>query len=407
MDDRPLMFDEGETLSYGGLLEYANARKAERPVLKPRGISDFLKSFISSVANGEDVTLLDAGMTEAEISATGVPDPDKTWPAGKSRAFESAGELVGAFMESPSRISLFTSGTSGAPKMVSHTVRSLSRGLRRGAKHAGDVWGFAHSPTHMAGLQVLIQILANENRAANLFRKPEAFISDAFDSFGITHISASPTFYRMLLASGRAHPSVRRVTLGGERSGRGLHAALLGIFPNARINNVYASTECGSLLCSSGEFFFVPEDLRGLIKIDGRELLVHSSLLGASSGLEADGGFYRTGDMVEWEPGGARFRFVSREGSSANVGGYKVDMEEVEDAIRRMPEVSDAAVRAVKNSVTGAMLCADVKPAPGARVDIPGLRAFLAKSLQPFKIPRIIRFVDEIESTGTGKKKRR
>ena len=64
------------------------------------------------------------------------------------------------------------------------------------------------------------------------------------------------------------------------------------------------------------------------------------------------------------------------------------------------------AVYGQKNSVIGNILCADIKLAKGAFLDIPQIRNFLADKLQPFKIPRKITFVESLKQTATGKLKR-
>ena len=81
-------------------------------------------------------------------------------------------------------------------------------------------------------------------------------------------------------------------------------------------------------------------------------------------------------------------------------------LKEVEDALRSMPEVADALAFGQKNSVLGNILCADIKLKEGAQADVARIRNFLADKLQPFKIPRKIRFVVSMESTATGKIKR-
>ena len=78
-------------------------------------------------------------------------------------------------------------------------------------------------------------------------------------------------------------------------------------------------------------------------------------------------------------------------------------MEEVEDEIRRIEEVSDTRVWSRKNSILGNILCADVKLHIGKSIEESEIRKRLTQKLQNFKIPRKINFVEEISSTKTGK----
>ena len=75
---------------------------------------------------------------------------------------------------------------------------------------------------------------------------------------------------------------------------------------------------------------------------------------------------------------------------------------EVESVLEEHPEVMRARVYGRKNSVLGQVLCAEViaRGAPPAEAD---LREFAGAQLQPFKVPRMIRFVDQIAATRTGK----
>ena len=106
------------------------------------------------------------------------------------------------------------------------------------------------------------------------------------------------------------------------------------VFPKAKLNNVYASTEAGSLLRAKGDIFQIPTRYIELIKIDNNELIIHEDLMGSSDSLSlTNEGWYRTGDLVELTEAG--FRFVSRKSEMINVGGYKVNPAEVEEVIKK------------------------------------------------------------------------
>ena len=188
--------------------------------------------------------------------------------------FDNIGGLIEAVFSSQSQITIFTSGTTGQPKEVVHTVQSLSRSVRRGDKYRDSIWAFAYNPTHMAGLQVFFQAFGNGNTIVNVFNSSRDEVFAAIDAQGITHISATPTFYRLLLPCDHVCPTMRRVTLGGEKSDRQLYDSIGCIFPNAKINNVYASTEAGSLFAARGDAFRIPPELKDKFKeVDG-ELLI-------------------------------------------------------------------------------------------------------------------------------------
>ena len=63
-------------------------------------------------------------------------------------------EVVGAVQNSKPEITIFTSGTTGQPKKVVHSIATLTRSVRLGDRYKGQIWAYAYNPTHMAGLQV-------------------------------------------------------------------------------------------------------------------------------------------------------------------------------------------------------------------------------------------------------------
>lgn len=302
------------------------------------------------------------------------------------------------------RITLFTSGTTGKPKRISHTFASIVRYVKRSERHAKDIWGFAYNPTHMAGLQVFFQALLNVNTIVRLFALSRNEIYDLIDEFGITNISATPTFYRLLLPpDNKTHESVLRLTSGGEKFDEHTQQELLAVFPHAKLINVYASTEAGTLFAAKGDIFEIAETQKDLFKVVDGELYIHKSLLGESESINLDDGWYQTGDLVAIESSEPlRFRFVSRKHEMINVGGYKVNPLEIERMIREYPGVDDVVVFARGNKILGNIICCHVV-ATNVTISEKDLRHFLSEKLQEFKIPRIIKFVDKLDMTRTGK----
>lgn len=393
------LIDKNEFYSYEELLNEINNSTNYYPYLQTESLYDFWINFIKAIAAGKEITLIDSDITD-------IIQKEKSKKNVKiSLHFNCLSELINACFNSHSLITIFTSGTTGQPKKIDHNIKNLARSVRIGEKYVNQIWGFAYNPTHMAGIQVFLQAFANLNPLINIFNQPREGIYKVIEEYGITHISATPTFYRLLMPFEKEFTNVQRITFGGEKSDENLYENIRRIFPNAKINNIYASTEAGFLFVSKGENFIIPENIRDKIKIIDNELLVHYSLLGSSDNLKLDNEYYHTGDLIEWvnyEKG--EFKFKSRKNELINIGGYKVNPNEVEEALEKMTEIKQAIVYGKKNSVLGNVLCADiVLNKPITEIDI---RNNLSKILQDFKIPRRIRFIDEIELTRTGKIKR-
>ncbi|MGX1807185.1 (2,3-dihydroxybenzoyl)adenylate synthase [Nocardia sp. NPDC055321] len=114
-------------------------------------------------------------------------------------------------------------------------------------------------------------------------------------------------------------------------------------------------------------------------------------------------GFYRTGDLVRVLPNG-QVVFEGRVKDQINRGGEKIAAEEVENHILAHEQVLDVAVVGLPDSLLGERSCAFVRVRDGARVDQSALAGFLTdRGVAPFKIPDLVRTVDELPRTAVGK----
>lgn len=399
------LVDSNKQYSYDDLLQVLQSNHY-CPLLRTPDLFLFFANMVTALIADKPLILLDSDFNPAEI-----PDIDERsinhLVEISPKVFNNIQDVIAAIQSSQSKITIFTSGTTGQPKKVVHTIGTLARAVRKGEKYVGQVWAFAYNPTHMAGLQVFFQVLYNQGTLVNMFNYNRTEIYHLLDEWKITHISATPTFYRLLLPVEKEFPIVKRVTLGGEMSNKELYDKICLIFPNAKINNIYASTEAGTLFSSSGEIFQIPKDIVNKVKVVEQELLIHCDLLGFSESLVLDDEYYHTGDLIEWvDQESGSFRFKSRKNELINVGGYKVNPLEVEKAILSIDGVSQTHVFGKTNSILGNILCADIQIVPQSNLSEIEVRKQLASLLQDYKIPRRIRFVEEIALTRTGKIKR-
>jgi acyl-coenzyme A synthetase/AMP-(fatty) acid ligase len=270
----------------------------------------------------------------------------------------------------------------------------------RAERHRYDIWGLAFNPSHIAGVQVYLQAITNQNTVVNLWGLSPADSLARCRQWRVSHLSATPTYFRLLLAEGAVLPEVRSVSLGGEPADPHLLERLQAMFPLARLHNIYASTEAGTLLSSSGVEFSIPLERVADLEIREGRIWVRRSLLGEFAGATE---WYDTGDRVELIPGDTqRFRILGRERCGVNVGGEKVDPVEVEQSLTSHPQVFLARVTSRQNSVTGEILTAEVV-ARSPDLTEQTLRHYLSSRLPSYKIPRLIRFVAELDLTRTFK----
>src|SRR5271168_4630274 len=194
---------------------------------------------------------------------------------------------------------------------------------------------------------------------------------------------------------------------------------LSALYPRARVAHAYASTEAGVLFeIEDGQAGFP----RTLLEKRVRDIalkVVDSTLHARSSGsalrylgatpprLFDQAGFIDTGDFVHRQ--GDRYFFSGRRGGIINVGGAKVNPEEVEAIINQHASVHASLVKARRNPIAGSVVVADVVLKEGV-VETAELneeiRSECATRLAPYKVPALVRFVPNLDVTDAGKLRR-
>jgi amino acid adenylation domain-containing protein len=109
---------------------------------------------------------------------------------------------------------------------------------------------------------------------------------------------------------------------------------------------------------------------------------------------------YRTGDLGRWQPEGW-VEFLGRRDGQVKIAGYRVELGDVEGALRAHPSVEHAIAVAVGDPPEPRRLHAFVTlRAPGAPA---ALLAFLRESLPPYAVPQQLVVLDELPQTAQGK----
>jgi fatty-acyl-CoA synthase len=108
------------------------------------------------------------------------------------------------------------------------------------------------------------------------------------------------------------------------------------------------------------------------------------------------------GDRARLDTDG-RLVLLGRDSMVINSGGEKVFVEEVEEAIRRHPDVLDALVVGRPNERFGQEVVALVQTRPGTELSPADVREFAALSVARFKAPRAVLLVDQVSRHANGK----
>ncbi|MBW4721897.1 AMP-binding protein [Saccharothrix obliqua] len=288
-----------------------------------------------------------------------------------------------------------------------------------------DIW----TTLHAGGRVVLVE----QDKAAN-----GTYLRDVCTRHPVDVVQAVPMFYRLLAdandaAGAAAFTGVKHVIFTGDAMPLNLLGRVPGLFPAARLWNVYGCTETNDTFLH--EVDVAEAVARGALPI-GRPIdgvtarIVDRSgavVPHAGSGeLEVDSpfrahgyldpeltarkwrdGFYRTGDLVTRDEHGLVF-LAGRDDFHVKVRGVRTNLQEVEQVIQQHEDVAEAVVLAVPDEVAGHRLRAVVRRRPGSSLDSIRLRVHCAARLPKTAVPTAVEFVDrELPRTSTGKVDRR
>ena len=317
---------------------------------------------------------------------------------------------------------LLTSGTTGAPKLVAHSLADLIAPITVGSPTNGAaVWGTFYDIRRYGGLQIFLRaVLGGASLVLSSAGEPVSDHLARLARHGVTHLSGTPSHWRRALINSAIHTlTPRYVRLSGEIAEQPVLDALRAVFPKASVGHAYASTEAGVAFEVNDGIAGFPVGYVGCIR-DGVEMkILNGSLhirsprtasryVGTHQSLADEDGFVDTGDMVEERDD--RYYFVGRKDGVINIGGLKVHPEEVELVINRHPQVRMSLVRPKKSPITGSVVVAEVvlkreneyetSQQIAIRNDILTL---CREALPRHKVPAAISFVPSLAVTATGK----
>ncbi len=317
---------------------------------------------------------------------------------------------------------LFTSGTTGPPKLAVHSLGSLTGAIVHAAPRKDGVWSTFYDIRRYGGLQILLRALIGGGSMVLSGGAAEAagdFLTRAAAA-RITFLSGTPTHWRRALLSQAASLiAPADVRLSGELADQGVLDKLRATFPAALVCHAFASTEAGvAFEVADGLAGFpavwIGQDRGGVeLRVAADTLRIRSArtaarYLGeAAPPLRDADGFVDTRDLVELR--GERYHFVGRRDGVINVGGLKVHPEEVEAVVNRHPRVEMSRVLAKRSPIIGAVVVVDVvlRDAEGVPVDTRVLEAEILascrQSLTAYKVPAAVRVVAALPVSAAGK----
>lgn len=313
---------------------------------------------------------------------------------------------------------LLTSGTTGVPKLVSHSLRGLSGAIAGTFPARAPVWATFYDIRRYGGLQIFLRaVFGTGSMVLPGLDEPLAELLTRYGARGVTHISGTPSHWRRVLMNPAASSfSPLYVRLSGEIADQAVLDALQRQYPDAKVGHAYASTEAGvGFEVNDGKEGFpasyIGQGLPGVaMKVVDDTLRIRSTrtasgYVGETLILRDTDGFVDTGDIVTRR--GDRYFFAGRRGGIINIGGQKVHPEEIEAVINRHRAVRMSLVKSRKNPIMGAVVAAEVVLDDAAGDNGEAIRqeieASCREALAPWKVPATIRFVPSLAVTAAGK----
>jgi non-ribosomal peptide synthetase component F len=332
---------------------------------------DLSQEHLSSAIATTEATVLVTDQHSPELAGAGLIHIDCRGPAVVGPTPDS-----GAICET--EWALFTSGTTGAPKIVVHRLANLTAAITQPATSSGaGVWSTFYDIRRYGGLQILLRaLIGGGSMVLSSAAEPVGDFLARAAAAGVTFLSGTPTHWRRALLSPAANSiSPRNVRLSGEVADQAILDKLRATYKQSRVCHAFASTEAGVA-------FEVDDDLAGFpaswigqcrggveLKVEDGTLRIRSPRTASRFlGHDADplqdaDGFVDTRDLVALHDG--RYHFVGRIDGVINVGGLKVHPEEVETVVNRHPRVQMSLVRAKRSPIIGAVVTVDVVLNPG------------------------------------------
>jgi amino acid adenylation domain-containing protein len=365
-----------------------------------------------------------------------------------ARDLESPGPGQPSEEISPGQIAylLFTSGSTGMPKgvMVAHeNVRAFVTTVveRYDIDHADR---FSHTFDLTFDLSVFDMFAAWERGACVCCPSPVQLLKPGpwIIESGLTVWFSVPSlglFMRRLGMLGPdAYPGLRLSLFCGEPLPASLAEAWAAAAPGSSVENLYGPTEL-TIACTA--YSWDParspgECVHGIVPIgqafpgmsalvagpDGREVASgeQGELLMSGSQVtlgywrdqertdaafvrppERDQLHYRTGDVVRRPEGDAPMTYLGRLDSQVKISGYRVELAEVEQALRRAAGVEEAVAvpwPRTESSATG--ITGFVQ---ATEIDAAAIRRSMAQLLPAYMVPRTIYAVPELPLNVNGK----
>jgi len=324
----------------------------------------------------------------------------------------------------------FTSGTTGAPKAIVGSALALREAVLRPAKHLSlsstdTLNALARNAWSISMLELLAPLVVGGS--SRILSREKALNFDwLLEQLGQCTCFHSPpallkSFSEYVNSTGLPLKHIRLVWYGGDTLSTLSLSQIMQAFPNARIGTAYGTTEIFGLShihfydrAALPEAVLIGQPVPGMkqyIAWDAGDSKIGELHLGGDrvfSGywkngvveppatITAEGEkFYTTGDFVRQQPDGA-LEFIERRDNQVKIRGIRVELQEINKAIGKIPGVKDVVTLASKGDHESKRLKSFII---GPGLDTQKLKRDLQQLLPDYAIPEEIHLLDKFPVT--------
>ncbi len=340
---------------------------------------------------------------------------------------------------------LFTSGTTGEPKAAvlrhRHLAAYVITSVEFMSAEDDECALVSVPPYHIAGIAGSLTAVYSGRRTFYLPAfTPEAWV-DAAAAENVTHAMVVPTMLGRILAvleaRGQTLPALRAISYGGGRMPQSVIEKAIGLMPHVDFVNAYGLTETSSsvaVLTADDHRMAINStdpDVRRRLGSVGKPLpSLELEIRGPNGEVlppGKSGEVYVRGEQVAGEYLGRKVIqedgwFATNDGGWLDAEGYlfvegrlddvivrggeNISPGEIEDVLRKHPQVQDVAVFGVHDDQWGEKVAAVIVP-KGEAPSVEALSAWVKNALRSTKTPEVWDFRAELPYNETGKLLRR
>ena len=335
----------------------------------------------------------------------------------------------------------YTSGTTGKPKGVMHNhgvIRQSTKvGLALGVEPGGRI--MAHMPFyHSAGL--FMALIPAISLGAGLVPMVQWNASEALrliEAHGVTAFGAVPTHYYDLVAlpelKDRDTSSMKAAWIGGSAVMQETFEKIMRALRLPRLLSTYGMTEntistsfnawddpiavccqnkapllsdCEVRIVNPETFEVVGPGKDGEVWCRGETVMMgYYKDPDATRQAITEDGWLRSGDIGNLDEQGY-LTITGRLKEMLKVGGTNTSPIEIEQHLAGHPEIKSSAVVGAPDERMGQVPYAFIERAPGSGLTPQDVIAYCKGRMADYKVPRFVKFVEELPRTPTGKVQR-